>query len=39
VGGIPPPKKGPIFSQKIVTRSAKYALTQILGELTRDASS
>jgi hypothetical protein len=37
-GGIPP-INGPIFLQKIHRKSVKYASTQILGELTRDASS
>jgi hypothetical protein len=34
-----PPKNGPMFLQKIAAKSAKYASTQILGELTWDASS
>jgi hypothetical protein len=37
-GGIPPQKKGPIFSQKIHRKCTKYASTKVLGEPTRDAS-
>jgi hypothetical protein len=38
--GIPPPQKKmvPIFRKKTRRKCTKYALTQVLGEPTRDAS-
>jgi transposase InsO family protein len=39
IGGHPPPQNGPIFFAKNHRKCTKYASTQVLGELTRDASS
>jgi hypothetical protein len=36
-GGIPP-KNGPIFSEKLHCKCAKYVSTQTLSEFTQDAS-